>query len=244
MVNNTLTSQTPVDSVITTTLAGEIPSSFWQGADRGKAWSILGAAVFLVSVPVFVEAPLVRFLPALSVALTGVWVWLGCMLLFRPTTRLWGDLVLGFTWSWLAGAIYWGWFRGEPLLHLPIEAIGLPFAIWSMTRSWGKIGSFFYFGSLFGTAVTDLYFYLVNLIPHWRQIMQAEQELIMPIFQSAVAQVHTPWGLGWITVLVGVLGTTGLISLRSPQLHWWAFGGAVLSTILVDGLFWLAAAAA
>jgi len=240
-----LISQVPADPVTTATaLAGEMPAPLWQRIDRGRAWSVLAASVFLVSVPVFVEAPLVRFLPALSVAVTGVWVWLGVALLFRPATRLWGDLLLGFAWSWLAGAIYWGWFRGEPLLHLPIEAIGLPFALWTMTRSWGKVGSFFYFGSLFGTAVTDLYFYLVDLIPHWRQIMQVEPELTMPIFQSAIAQVHTFWGLGWITVLATVLGATGFVSLRSPRLHWWACGGAVLSTILVDGLFWLAAAAA
>jgi drug/metabolite transporter (DMT)-like permease len=24
------------------------------------------------------------------------------------------------------------------------------------------------------------------------------------------------------------------------QLHWWAFMGAVLSTLIVDGLFWIA----
>jgi hypothetical protein len=41
-----------------------------------------------------------------------------------------------------------------------------------------------------------------------------------------------------------VLLTVGLLSLRGTQLHWRAFSGAVLSTLLVDGLFWLAASAA
>src|SRR6476469_6893616 len=156
-----------------------------------QTWAMLVAAVFLVSVPVFVQAPLVRWFPELSLLLTGGWLGLSLILMARDRTQLWGDLLFGFTWSWLAGSIYWGWFRWEPLLHLPIEAIGLPVAIWCLVRQWGKVGNFFYLGSLFGTVVTDLYFYIVDLIPHW-----------------------------------------------------WAFGGAVLSTILVDGLFWLVASAA
>jgi hypothetical protein len=106
------------------------------------------------------------------------------------------------------------------------------------------VGNFFYLGSLLGTALTDVYFYIVDLIPYWRQLMQVELELAPPILQSAVAQVQTPWGQGWALILALVLLTIGIFPLRYQQLHWWAFSGAVLSTILVDGLFWLAAAAA
>jgi hypothetical protein len=35
-----------------------------------------------------------------------------------------------------------------------------------------------------------------------------------------------------------------MVALQVRRDHWWAFGGAVLSTILVDGLFLLAAIAA
>jgi hypothetical protein len=35
--------------------------------------------------------------------------------------------------------------------------------------------------------------------------------------------------------------TVGTASLLNKQCHWYAFGGAVLSTILVDSLFLLAA---
>ena len=162
----------------------------------------------------------------------------------QASTYRWGDLLLGFSWSWLAGSIYWGWWRWEPLLHLPIEAIGLPFALICLWRNWGKIGNFFYLGSLLGTALTDVYFYLVDLIPAWRQIMQVEPELVSQVLNDAVTQVHTPWGIGWALVLAVVLLTLGLFPLRYQQLHWWAFSGAVLSTILVDSLFWLAAAVA
>lgn len=199
-------------------------------------------AAFLVSVPVFIQTPLVRVLPWLSLFLTGGWIGLGVFLLKRPKTQIWGDLLLGFSWSWLAGSIYWGWWRWEPFIHLPIESIGVPFACWCLWRGWGKIGNWFYLGSLFGTAITDLYFYLTGLIPHWRQLMQvADPELARPILQDAIAQIHTPWGISWAIVLVNLLIAVGSLSLQKVELHRWAFAGAVLSTILVDSLFFIAA---
>ncbi len=209
-----------------------------------QRWRMFAAAAFLVSVPVFLEAPLVRNLPLLAVAVTVGWLGLGQVLRSRDGSQIWGDLLIGFTGSWLAGAIYWGWFRWEPLLHLPLEALGLPVALWCLWRGQLAIGSWFYLGSLFGTTVTDVYFYVVNLIPHWRQLMQVEPELAIPIFQSAIALVNTPWGCGWAAVLGILLLGVGSLPLRSPGLKWWAFGGAVLSTIVVDSLFWLAALAA
>lgn len=205
---------------------------------------MFAGAVFLVSIPVFIQAPLVRLFPELSLLLTGGWVALSLALMKRDKTRLWGDLLWGFTWSWLAGSIYWGWLRWEPFFHLPIEAIGLPIAVWCLWQRWSKIGNLFYLGSLFGTIITDLYFYIVDLIPHWRQLMHVSPELALPIFQQALTQMHTPWGIGWAAALASLLLVAGLIPLRSQHAHWWAFAGAVLSTILVDGLFWLVASAA
>ncbi len=194
--------------------------------------------------PVFVQAPLVRLLPLLSLFLTAGWVGLSFALLRRRRTEIWGDLLVGFSWSWLAGSIYWGWLRWEPAIHLPVEAICLPLALWCVAQNRCKVGSLFYLGSLFGTAVTDIYFYVVDLMPSWRQLMQVEPALATPILQNAIAQVQTPWGIVWAVVLVGVLLIVGTLPLRSRQLHWWAFSGAVLSTIFVDSLFWLAARAA
>lgn len=223
----------------------------WQ-VGAVPAWGIAAAAVFLVSVPVFIEAPLVRSLPWLSLVATGGWAGLSAWLLSCPRQRVWGDLLLGFTLSWLAGSLYWGWLRWEPLLHLPVEAIGLPLVFWGFRTNWYKVGHFFYLGSLLGTAITDLYFYVVDLIPYWRQLMQVEPPMALPILQAAVLQVQTPWGLGWAIALVVSLLVAGLLPLTSeavrlahPQSHhWWAFSGAVFSTLLVDGLFWLVAVAA
>jgi hypothetical protein len=63
------------------------------------------AAGFLVSVPVFFQAPLVRSLPWVSLALTGVWVAIAMVLRQKENTEIWGDLLWGFAWTWLAGSI-------------------------------------------------------------------------------------------------------------------------------------------
>ncbi len=219
--------------------SSEIDSTWRWSLQR--TWSVFAAAAFLVSVPVFIEAPLVRHYPVLSVVITILWVCLGGILLQRRQSQLWGDLILGFSWSWLAGAIYWGWFRWEPAIHLPIESIGVPFAIWALWKGFGKIGALFYLGSLLGTAITDLYFYQVGLMDYWRQVMQVEPALAMPILQQAIAQVRTPWGTAWAVVLVNLLLGVGIIPLGTKQWHWYAFSGAVLTTIVVDGLFLLVA---
>lgn len=215
-------------------------SADWTSQFSNK-WFIFAAASFLVSVPVFFQAPLVRFLPVISLVMTLIWVIFGWLLYKRPKTEILGDLILGFSWSWLAGSIYWGWFRTEPLIHLPIEAIGLPFALVCLWRGWGKVGNLFYLGSLFGTAITDFYFYFVNLIPYWRELMQVDPQMAGTIFHSAIVQMQTFSGMSWAIVMINILLWVGLAALQSRQLGWWAFSGAVLSTIVVDGLFWVVA---
>lgn len=199
------------------------------------------AAGFLVSVPVFFQAPLVRSFPWVSLGMTALWVAIAYGLRQRENTAVWGDLLWGFAWTWLAGSVYWGWLRYEPLLHLPVEAIGLPFAAWGLWKGKGLVGHLFYLGSLLGTAITDIYFYLTDLIPYWRSLMYAEPDFVMPIFQDALAQMQTPWGFSWAVVLVNLLITISWWAFKQPQAHYWAFAGAVVSTLLVDGLFWIAA---
>ncbi len=192
------------------------------------------------------QAPLVRYYPEVSLVLTFFWVGLGVWLLKQEKISLWGDLLLGFSWSWLAGSLYWGWWRWEPLIHIPMEAIGLPFVLWGLYKGRGKVGNLFYLGSLLGTAITDVYFYLTGLIPYWRQLMTVELDpnLVSPIFHNALAQIETPWGISWAIVLLNLLLAIGIYPLQKRVCHWWAFSGAVLSTILVDGLFWITASLA
>ena len=233
----TSSSTTKYSSVTSNPLLN-IPVSETQGR---KSWQVFGAASFLVSVPVFFQAPLVRLFPWFSLALTLFWVILGIWVNKRNKASFWGDLILGFSWSWLAGSIYWGWLRWEPLIHIPVEAIGVPFAIWCLSRGWGKVGNYFYLGSLLGTAITDLYFYLTGLIPYWRRVMEVDPNYVGGILKLALVQMQTPWGISWAVVLVNLLLGVSLWALQKSQLYWWAFAGAVLSTLVVDSLFWLAA---
>ncbi|MEL7355707.1 MAG: DUF3120 domain-containing protein [Cyanobacteria bacterium J06560_6] len=210
-----------------------------------QSWSTqmqaLGAAAFLVAVPVFIQAPLVRLFPAFSLLLTAAWLFLGWRLLRKPSMQLWGDLLIGFSWTWLAGAIYWGWFRWDPYVHLPIEAVGLPMVLILMRYGKAKIGNYFYVGSLLGTAITDLYFYCVGLIPYWKQLMMRPPSEAGSILHSALLRMETYQGVGCAIVLLTLLIMLGTVPLRSPDAKWWAFSGAVLSTILVDSLFFVAA---
>jgi hypothetical protein len=251
-VNNPLLHTSSTEPKLYTTDSGIIAGSEagWT-LSKNTHWRVFFASVFLVSVPVFIEAPLVRAAPVLSVFLTLGWVGLSYVLLQKYHTWLWGDLLLGFAGSWFAGSIYWGWMRWEPLWHLPIECLALPLPLWLIARNRLIVGSWFAIGSLFGTAITDVYFFLTDLMSHWRQLMNAEPNLVMPIFHSALERVNTPFGTILAIVLAIVLMSVGLVPLwlrsplrASPPLSAWAFSGAVLSTILVDMLFWVAAVTA
>lgn len=201
----------------------------------------LAASAFLVAVPVFVQAPLVRVFPTLSLLLTTLWLSIGWKLLQKAQTKLWGDLTIGFSWTWLAGAVYWGWFRWDPYVHLPIEALGLPIVLVLLRYGKAKIGNYFYLGSLLGTAITDLYFYCVGLIPYWRALMIQPPSEAGSILHSALLRMETYQGVGCAIVLLSLLVLLGTVPLRFPDAKWWAFSGAVLSTILVDSLFFVAA---
>lgn len=220
-----------------------------DGSLVGHPRFLMAVAGFLVSVPVFVQAPLVRFYPWVSLGLTPVLWGLVIWLILSKRAPAWGDLLWGFSYCWLAGSVYWGWLRWEPLWHLPIEAFAVPIVAWCLVRGRLKIGSLFYLGSLLGTTITDLYFYLIDVIPHWRSVMRVERDpdLVMGIFQDAVIHVQGFNGQFWAMLLVLMLvGLTVFpffaISLRRLQsLAWWGFIGAVGSTLLVDGLFWIVA---
>ena len=217
------------------------PQSLASISNRSERLKAFGASAFLVAVPVFVQAPLVRAFPWISLAMTGLWLWFGWTLFNQPSRRLWGDLVIGFSWTWLAGAIYWGWFRWEPLIHLPIESIGLPIVLLLMRYGKANIGNYFYLGSLFGTAITDIYFYCTDLIPYWRKLMASQPAEVPDVLHSALLQMGTYQGVGFAIVLLSLLVMLGTIPLRTQSVRWWAFSGAVLSTILVDSLFFIAA---
>lgn len=197
-----------------------------------QCWSYLLWAVFLVIVPVFIEAPLVRLAPSLC-----LFVAVGLLGLSRhyDNSFLWG-----FALTWLCGAIYWGWFRFDPAWHLPLEALALPWAVWGWTKSWYRVGAHFYIGSLSGTALTDGYFYVNGLIPHWRGLMQneADPELLRPILQEAIKLVATSWGAFTTISLAAILLAIALQFITRLDPARWSLAGAILGTILVDLSFY------
>jgi hypothetical protein len=104
-----------------------------------------------------------------------------------------------------------------------------------------KIGNYFYLGSLLGTAITDIYFYCVGLIPYWRSLMLSPPADAGKILHGALLRMETYEGVSYAIVLLTLLVMLGTIPMRSQSTKWWAFSGAILSTILVDSLFFLAA---
>ena len=216
-------------------------NSWWWQEEKRQKLLAFSASAFLVSIPVFFQAPLVRVLPWLSLLLTAFWFWLSRHWQKQKHTYIWGDLLWGFTWSWLCGSIYWGWLRYNPAIHIPVEAIGLPFALWGIKRGWGLIGNYFYLGSLIGTAITDLYFYITGLIPYWQELMKTDPTLVRPLLQGAIAQVHTVWGISWAVLLANLLLAISLWGLVKKEAYYIAFASAVLTTIITDGLFLVAA---
>ncbi len=214
-------------------------------ARSGLQLRVFGAALGLVILPVFVQAPLVRYFPWVSLAMTPLWLVLGARLMKRPRWSLWGDLIVGFGWIWLTGSLYWGWFRWDPVVHLPIEALGLPIALICLYQGWGRVGSYFFLGSLLGTAVTDLYINWMQLFPTWRELMLTSPDAAPLVLRAASATLQTDVAACRAVILVLFLLVATAIALStSRQLAWWAFGGAVFSTLIVDGLFFLTAALA
>ncbi|MCY7331441.1 MAG: DUF3120 domain-containing protein [Pseudanabaena sp. CAN_BIN31] len=223
----------------TESITSAFPQYLLATASLSKHWQVWLVSLFLVSVPVFFEAPLVRSAPWFSLICTVGWLAIAKHLQESPKSKLWGSLIWGFSLTWLCGSLYWGWLRWEPAYHVPVEALALPWAIWATRHDSHRVGGWFYIGSLIGTSITDLYFYIAHLFPHWQALMQVEANvsLAQPILKSALNLVETPWGMTWACILAALLLIAGNRAMRSPDFGYWAFGGAVLGTIFVDLLF-------
>jgi hypothetical protein len=198
-------------------------------------------AVLLVALPVFLQAPLVRQAPHAAALITLPLV-AAAVLLERHGRGSWqqlGPLLVGFSGSWLAGCLFWGWFREHPLLHLPIEAFALPLALGGLGGRWRLAGAF-YLASLLGTAATDTAIALTGLMPLWPQVLSAPLSEAPLLLRQAGETVLQPANIALVTVMAALL--IGVCT----QL--WKRGGpakvsaaTLAATLAVDGLFLVAA---
>ncbi|MEB3173137.1 MAG: DUF3120 domain-containing protein [Cyanobacteriota bacterium] len=204
-------------------------------------WFLLRTAALLVTLPVFVQAPLVHAQPLLAALLTAPLLTAGIVLGLseQPRRARLGALLVGFAGSWLCGSLFWGWCRLHPLWHLPMEALALPLALGGLRSRWRWAGAF-YLASLLGTAATDAAMALTGVMPLWPLVLGAPPEAAMQLLQAAASQVLTPLNLGLIAAFAAGLGALGTWLWQRQSLGRVA-AITVLTTLGVDGIFLLLA---
>lgn len=211
---------------------------------RLSQWQLELVSGLLVTLPVFLQAPWVRLAPFSSALFTAVLLAAGLLLErhHHPQAKRLGALVVGFCGSWLAGSLFWGWFRSHPILHLPIEALALPLALGGLGGRW-RLACGFYLGSLLGTAATDLAIAATGVMPLWPQVLEAGPAEAAALLNQAASQVLQPVPLS--VVVVAAAGLLQLCRWLWPQgATARVFAAALATTLSVDGLFLLAALAA
>jgi hypothetical protein len=201
-------------------------------------------AVVLVTLPVFVQAPLVHAQPLVATLLTAPLLAAGIVLGLSPLqhrSQL-GAVLVGFAGSWLCGSLFWGWLRLHPLLHLPVEALALPLALAGLRSRWQLAGAF-YLASLLGTAATDAAMALSGLMPLWPAALGAEPGAAMALLQEAALQVLRPVNLALVIAFAAALLALSL-RLRQGGASARLAGATLITTLGVDAVFLLLALAA
>ena len=156
-----------------------------NGTYLSKANTLRFWSSFFVILPIFIQAPWVRFQPNSALLFTSFILVTAIFLSSEPSKKFFiiGSLLFGVAGSWLGGSLFWGWLSAHPILHIPVEAVALPLAIVGLGTKW-KIGSSFYLASLFGTAITDLTIFFTGLMDQWMNVINADDEIAPLILQK------------------------------------------------------------
>lgn len=198
----------------------------------------------LVVLPVFVQAPWVRAAPMAAALFTAALVAVG-ILLERHRSPHWKDagaLLVGFSGSWLGGALFWGWCRLHPAWHLPVEAFALPLAVAGLGGRW-RLAGIFYLSSLLGTAATDVAMLLSGVMDLWPQVLGVPLQEAPALLQAAAKVVLRPLPLAVVGTMASLLlGLAGWLWERGAAGRLAAV--TIATTLAVDGLFLAAALAA
>lgn len=207
-------------------------------------FSLPALAGALVVLPVFVQAPWVRTAPMAAALFTAVLLAAG-ILLERQREPRWqesGALLVGFSGSWLGGALFWGWCRLHPAWHLPIEAFALPLAVAGLGGRW-RLAGCFYLSSLLGTAATDAAMLLSGVMDLWPQVLSVPLPEAPSLLHDAALATLRPLPLTVIGASAALLVALAS-SLRHRGLAGRIAAVTIATTLAVDGLFLAAALAA
>ena len=202
----------------------------------------------MVVLPVFLQAPWVRVHPFSATLFTALLVAIGVVLNRSDNQQKadFGSLIVGFSGSWLAGCVFWGWLRSHPVLHLPVEAFALPLAMAGFGTRW-RLASAFYLSSLVGTAFTDLMMAVTGVMRFWPGVVTASLDTAPQLLHEAGIHLLHPIPLAALVLAASsIIWLAGTLSKRETAVFksndTLSMSAAVLMTTLwVDGLFLLAA---
>ena len=213
-----------------------------------KPFSLRLWSSFFIILPIFFQAPWVRFYPLSALFFTFVILITAILLINQNSNKFFiiGSLLFGVSGSWLGGCLFWGWLSSHPVLHIPVEAVALPLALVGLGTKW-QIGSSFYISSLFGTAVTDITICFTGIMDKWMEVVQAAPDEAPLILQRTSSELLHFKPFIIITVFGILLWFLSKIllnsaSLNSPNGRSLLVASYVLqTTLIVDGIFILIA---
>jgi len=223
----------------TNKIADADENSFLSNPKSLRLWSS-----FFVILPIFVQAPWVRLEPISALCFTFVII-LVAFVLNQKGSNKWfivGSLLLGVSGSWLGGCLFWGWLSPHPILHIPVEAVALPLALFGLGTNW-KIGSSFYISSLFGTAVTDITIFFIGIMDQWTQVITADSETAPQILQRTSENLIQIKSLSIIVFFALILWYISKEIFDSATINTsngralLVSGYVIQTTLIVDGIF-------
>ena len=198
----------------------------------------------MVVLPVFVQAPWVHVFPFSAFIFSFIIFFLGFYLLKFCGNR-WssvGSLLVGVSWSWLGGCLFWGWLRAHPVWHLPVESIALPIAVSLLGTRW-RIGASFYLASLLGTAFTDLMIVVTGVMKSWPEVVDAPFSEASKMLSFTAEQLLAPFSLLaiFVAALLIILIANWMNQKSKSEIlssdAWLVSSSALTTTLWVDGLF-------
>jgi len=200
----------------------------------------------MVVLPVFLQAPWVHIHP-ISALLFTVVIFCAGFFLGNNLSDKWfavGSLLIGVSGSWFGGCLFWGWLRSQPVLHLPVESIALPFALLALNTRW-RLGASFYLASLLGTAFTDLMIVCTGVMKSWPQVVNAPLNNASELLSETAQNLLNPLSIflifsaAVIILLIAIWMKRRAIPGSSSNGAWLVASAALTTTLWVDGLFFI-----